>query len=217
MLEEAYQSARAAGTDGVEMENINEMIQMNEIKEIQLDQEMSKSDNVHKKSRASFGGGIIGLPFNEDHTYNVSKNDLDTVAKQLINPNQHSRAQTMNMVNLQYLAPAHSNRSLSNRSLESARSHSVRSLSTQQTEQSTDSDERGNMSKEVTPEEFGKHQKQLTFLEDISEQSEEPDFDDMDAEDVPPELDPDDVEQINQNQEDYFACTQRLTNSESEH
>lgn len=197
ILEEAYQSARsmaAAGNGGgvAEMQNINEMIQMNEIKEIQLDQEMSRSENVHKKSRASFGGGIIGLPFNEDHTYNVSKNDLDTVARQLINPEKHSRAQTMNMVNLQYLVPTHSTRSL-----ESGRSQSVRSLSTQQTEQSTDSDDRGSASKDVTPEEFGKHQKQLTFLEDISEQSEEQDFDDAEEEehdnDVENGLDPDDL------------------------
>merc|ERR1711879_502537 len=82
-------------------------IGIEDMKEIQLDQEMSKSDNVHKKSRASFGGGIIGLPLmsNEDHTYNVSKNDLDTVAKQLMNRNQHSRAQTVS--NLHYLARVH--------------------------------------------------------------------------------------------------------------
>jgi len=175
MKEEAARNSRNGKGHGDDGRHIG----IEDMKEIQLDQELSKSDNVHKKSRASFGGGIIGfeLMSNEDHTHNVSKNDLDTVAKQLMNP--HTRAHSMAILKH---TPQHQQHPPNARAQPQSQRNQHRNVEVERKEVSPSPDAHGRG-----------HEQQLTFLDNISEQTEDVDIDHVadhgleDGHDQPPD------------------------------
>merc|ERR1712228_1168467 len=67
--------------------------------EIEIDNQMqvNKKQISNHLQRKSFGGGQIGLMSNDEHSYKVSKGNesLQSVAQEIINKQNHSRAQSM--------------------------------------------------------------------------------------------------------------------------